>query len=183
MNCKIFKGSVNGPLPERVKTIRILKSAYLFFFFYHTLNGVIIVHLQTILSTIENVAYLLAYKTMELFALTEFLLCYVLFPVICLINITVWTSLLSLLLFKSGQQPQKHFFPVRIQIDILAEAVLTNTRHRRQCNMTVLEFNHNDRGRSPVVRESEFKFQDLGFDHLAGQGEESFFCPSESTCV
>ena len=35
-----------------------------------------------------------------------------------------------------------------------------------------------------VRRESEFKSKDLGFDPLAGQGEEQvFFCPSESTCA
>ena len=36
---------------------------------------------------------------------------------------------------------------------------------------------------SSVVRESDFKSQDLGFDPLAGQGDIQFFCPSESTLV
>ena len=31
--------------------------------------------------------------------------------------------------------------------------------------------------------ESEFKSEDPGFKSLAGQGEEQFVCPSESTCV
>ena len=38
-------------------------------------------------------------------------------------------------------------------------------------------------GRSSVVRESEFKTEDPGFDALAEQGEERVFCPSESTLV
>ena len=39
------------------------------------------------------------------------------------------------------------------------------------------------RGGSFVVRASEFKADDPGFDPLAGQGEVQFFCPSESTRV
>ena len=39
------------------------------------------------------------------------------------------------------------------------------------------------RGRSAVIRASEFKSKDLGFDPLTGQGEGQFFCPSESTFV
>ena len=38
-------------------------------------------------------------------------------------------------------------------------------------------------GRGPVVRELEFKSKDPGFEPLVGQGEEQFFCPSESTLV
>ena len=34
-----------------------------------------------------------------------------------------------------------------------------------------------------VVRESEFKSEDPGFDPLLGQGEENHFSPSESTLV
>ena len=34
-----------------------------------------------------------------------------------------------------------------------------------------------------MVRESEFKSEDRGFDPLAGQGTSPFFCPSESTLV
>ena len=34
-----------------------------------------------------------------------------------------------------------------------------------------------------VVSESEFKSEDLGFDPLAGQGEQQVFCPSESILV
>ena len=35
-------------------------------------------------------------------------------------------------------------------------------------------------GRGAVVRESEFKSEDPGFDPLAGQDERQFFCPSEA---
>ena len=38
-------------------------------------------------------------------------------------------------------------------------------------------------GRSSVVRASEFKSEDPGFDPLAGQDNDQFFCPSESTLV
>ena len=38
-------------------------------------------------------------------------------------------------------------------------------------------------GCSSVVRESEFKSEDPGFDSLVGQGEKHFFSPSESTLV
>ena len=34
-----------------------------------------------------------------------------------------------------------------------------------------------------VVRASEFKSEDPGFDTLPGQSEGQFFCPSESTLV
>ena len=34
-----------------------------------------------------------------------------------------------------------------------------------------------------MVRESEFKSEDPGFDPLAEQGERHVFCPSESTLV
>ena len=34
-----------------------------------------------------------------------------------------------------------------------------------------------------MVKESEFKCEDPGFDPLAGQSEEQSFCPSESTLV
>ena len=34
-----------------------------------------------------------------------------------------------------------------------------------------------------MVRESDFKSEDRGFDPLAKQGEEQFFCPSESNLV
>ena len=37
--------------------------------------------------------------------------------------------------------------------------------------------------RSSVVRESEFKSEDPGFDPLERQGEKPFFCPSELTLV
>ena len=40
-----------------------------------------------------------------------------------------------------------------------------------------------DGGRSSVVRASEFKSEDLGFDPLAGQVEGQFFYPSESSLV
>ena len=36
---------------------------------------------------------------------------------------------------------------------------------------------------STVVSASEFKSEDPGFETLAGQGKEQFFCPSESTLV
>ena len=34
-----------------------------------------------------------------------------------------------------------------------------------------------------MVRESDFKFEDLGFDPLAGQSEKQFFCLCESALV
>ena len=37
-----------------------------------------------------------------------------------------------------------------------------------------------DGGCSSVVRASAFTSEDPGFDPLVGQGEEQFFCPSES---
>ena len=37
--------------------------------------------------------------------------------------------------------------------------------------------------RGSLVRESKFKSEDPGFDPLAGQGGEHFFCSSESTLV
>ena len=37
--------------------------------------------------------------------------------------------------------------------------------------------------RSSVVKASELKSEDPRFDPLAGQGEEQFVCPSESTLV
>ena len=40
-----------------------------------------------------------------------------------------------------------------------------------------------DGGCSSVVRESDFRSEDPGFDPLAGQGEGPFSCPSESTLV
>ena len=38
----------------------------------------------------------------------------------------------------------------------------------------------NDGGRGSVVRASQFKSEDPGFDPLAGQGEEQFFYLSDS---
>ena len=38
-------------------------------------------------------------------------------------------------------------------------------------------------GRNSVVRASEFRSEDSGFDPLVGQSEGQFFCPSESTLV
>ena len=40
-----------------------------------------------------------------------------------------------------------------------------------------------DRGRFSVVRASEFKSEDPGYNPLTGQGEGQFFYPSESTLV
>ena len=41
-----------------------------------------------------------------------------------------------------------------------------------------------DGGRGSVVRKSEFKSEDLGFDPvLAGQGEAQCVCPSDTTIV
>ena len=38
-------------------------------------------------------------------------------------------------------------------------------------------------GRGSVDSESEFNSEDPGFDPLAGQGEEQFFCPSVNSCA
>ena len=40
-----------------------------------------------------------------------------------------------------------------------------------------------DGGRRSVIRESELKSEDRGFDPLADQDEKHFLCPSESTLV
>ena len=47
----------------------------------------------------------------------------------------------------------------------------------------VLNIWWNDEGRGSVVRESEFKSEDPGFNPLVGQGEVQFFWPCESTVV
>ena len=45
------------------------------------------------------------------------------------------------------------------------------------------DIHYGNGGRSSVVRASEFKSEDPGFDPLAGQGRAQFFYPSESTFV
>ena len=55
--------------------------------------------------------------------------------------------------------------------------------HSKYTSIVSIPHSPGDRRRSSVVRVSELKPKDPGFDPLVGQGEEQFFCPCQSTFV